>query len=199
MLLFGAGGHAKVLLSCLRAADIEINGIFDDAPLSKTPFNVPFPGIYDFGFCPDESLIIAIGDNFTRRRISSRIHHRFGKLLHPSAIIDGSVNVLEGSVILHRSVLQADTIVGRHVIINTGAVVEHDCVIEDFVHLAPGVIACGGVKIGENTLIGAGSIIAQNLTIGKNCLIAAGSVVTTYIPDGAVARGNPARVIRCTL
>ena len=196
MLLFGAGGHAKVLLSCLHYARVEVFGIFDDRQVDKSLHNVPCILNYDFGAFPDEPLLIAIGDNVTRRKISSRILHRFGKLYHPSAIIDESVNIMGGTVILHRCVIQADTIIGYHVIINTGTVIEHDCVIGDFVHVAPGVVVCGSVNIGEMTLIGAGSVLAPNLTIGKNCLIAAGSVITTNIPDGAVVRGNPGRVIR---
>jgi acetyltransferase-like isoleucine patch superfamily enzyme len=96
---------------------------------------------------------------------------------------------------LHHAVIQADAVLGRHVIINTAATVDHNCVIDDFVHIAPGVILAGNVRVGENTLIGAGSIVAPGLTIGKNCFVAAGSVVTINIPDGATVRGNPARII----
>ncbi len=92
-------------------------------------------------------------------------------------------------------IVQADARLGRHVIVNTAATVDHDCVLGDFAHIAPGVVLCGAVQVGEGTLVGAGSVIAPNLTIGANCLIAAGSVVTTHLPDGATVRGNPARAV----
>ena len=185
-----------MLLSCLRAANIKVQGIFDDLPSNKLPLTFPFARVYDSGFYPDDTIVIAIGDNLTRRKISEKTIHPYGNIFHPSAQVDESARIMEDTVVLHRCVIQADTFIGRHVIINTGTVVEHDCVIGDFVHLAPGVITCGNVNIGENTLVGAGSIIASNLTIGKNCLIAVGSVVTTNIPDGAIVRGNPARIIK---
>lgn len=53
-------------------------------------------------------------------------------------------------------------------------------------------------EIGDNSLIGMGSIIMNNAKIGKNCIIGAGSLVTqnTVIPDGSLAFGRPAKVIR---
>ena len=54
------------------------------------------------------------------------------------------------------------------------------------------------VVIGDNTLIGMGAIILNGAKIGKNCIIGAGALVTqnSIIPDGTLAFGNPAKVIR---
>ena len=117
-------------------------------------------------------------------------------MIHPTAIVDESVQIGKGSVIMHGSILQAATTIGHHVIINTRVLIDHDCQIADFVHLAPGVVLCGNVRVGENTLIGAGSMVVPNITIGNNCHIAAGSVITQNIPDGATVRGNPGKIIR---
>lgn len=51
-------------------------------------------------------------------------------------------------------------------------------------------------RIGDNVFIGAGTIVLPGVTIGNNVIIGAGSVVTKDIPDGSVAVGNPARVIK---
>lgn len=81
-------------------------------------------------------------------------------------------------------------------IINTGAIVEHDCTIGNFVHVSPGCTLCGSVAVGENTHVGAGSVVRQQVQIGRNCLIGAGSVVVSSIPDGAEAYGNPCKVVK---
>lgn len=52
------------------------------------------------------------------------------------------------------------------------------------------------VRIGDNVWIGGSVTILPGVTIGSNVTIGAGSVVTRDIPDGVVAVGNPARVIR---
>lgn len=196
MLLYGASGHAKVLVSILRASGQEVSAIFDDDLNKKDLGTIPVIGSYDPNHQPAAPLIIAIGYNVIRRKVAERIQHRFGTAIHPTALLDESVTVGEGTVVMHGAIVQAGTCLGNHVIVNTGATVDHDCYLSDFVHVAPGVTLCGSVRVGENTLIGAGSVIAPNLSIGADCLVAAGSVVTVSIPDGTTVRGNPARIIR---
>lgn len=195
MIIYGAGGHAKVIISCILANQNTIDSIFDDNPVRKEIQGILVAGFYNSKTLPDQKLIIAIGDNLIRKKISDLVKHSFGITIHPSCIVDKSVKIGEGAVILHNAVIQADSTIGRHVIINTAVSVDHDCVIGDFVHLAPGVILSGNVCVGENTVVGVGSIVVPGLTIGKNCFVAAGSVVTKNIPDGAIVRGNPARII----
>lgn len=199
MLIYGAGGHAKVIISAILAHEITINAIFDDDSSRKEIYKIATSGNYNPAIFPDDTLIIAIGDNTIRKQISKYIKHQFGEIIHPSASVDKSVQIGQVTCILHHAVVQADSIIGQHVIINTSASIDHDCVIHDFVHIAPGVILAGSVSVGENTLIGIGSIVAPGLIIGKNCFIAPGSVVTINIPDGATVRGNPARIISRSL
>jgi sugar O-acyltransferase (sialic acid O-acetyltransferase NeuD family) len=196
MLLYGASGHAKVIISCLRANGLSVVGIFDDDLTKKELGQIPVVGSYRPNFEAQDKIIIAIGYNHIRQKIAALIKHPFGKVIHPTAIVDESVEVGEGTVIFHNAVLQADAQIGKHVIINTSASVDHDCIIKDFVHIAPHATLCGNVRVGEGTLIGASTIVTPNLKIGKNCLIAAGSVITKNIPDNAIVRGNPARIIK---
>lgn len=198
MLLYGASGHAKVLVSILRASGQEVSAIFDDDLDKKDLGTIPVIGSYDSNHQPATPLIIAIGYNDIRRKVAQKIQHRFGTAIHPTAIIDESIIVGEGTVIMHGAIVQAGTSIGNHVIVNTGATVDHDCHLGDFVHVAPGVTLCGSVRVGVGTLIGAGSVVAPNLSIGADCLIVAGSVVTVSIPDSTTVRGNPARIIRST-
>jgi sugar O-acyltransferase (sialic acid O-acetyltransferase NeuD family) len=196
MWIYGGGGHAKVLIDCLRDAGTVIKGVFDDASKEKEIHGYPILGPYNPAAPLEEALIIAVGDNVTRRKLAERVKHTFGNASHPSALISTFSRVGEGSVIYHRAVIQSGSEIGRHVIINTAATVDHDCRIGDFAHLAPGVTVCGEVRIGEGTLIGAGATVLPGITIGAWCQIGAGAVVDQSIPDFAVAVGIPAKVIR---
>lgn len=196
MLLYGASGHARVIVSILRAMGQDVSAIFDDDLAKKDLTHIPVIGRYDPNHEPAAPLIISIGYNAIRRKVAEKIQHRFNTAIHPTATVDESVVVGEGTVIMHGAIVQAGTSLGKHVIVNTGATVDHDCQLGDFVHVAPGVTLCGSVRVGEGTLIGAGSVVAPNLTVGANCAIAAGSVVITSIPDGTTVCGNPARTIR---
>jgi maltose O-acetyltransferase len=54
----------------------------------------------------------------------------------------------------------------------------------------------GAVELGEDVFIGDGVKILKGVTVGRHSVVGAGSVVTSSIPEGVVAAGNPARVIR---
>ena len=81
----------------------------------------------------------------------------------------------------------------RYAIVNTNASVDHDCRIGEFVHVAPGVAICGGVRVGAGTLVGVGARVLPNVTIGARAVIGAGAVVVHDVPDGAMVTGVPAR------
>lgn len=193
MYLYGASGHAKVVLDILKDQNIPIHGLFDDNPLVQelqgievindkdTPLNAP--------------LIISIGDNELRSKLSKELNVEFGTAIHSSAIISESSIIGHGTVVMQGCIIQAESTIGNHVIINTGASIDHENVVEDFVHISPHVTLCGNVKVGEGTHIGASAVVIPNLTIGKWCIIGAGAVVIRDIPDYSTVVGNPARLI----
>ncbi len=196
MLLYGASGHGKVIIDCLETQEQEITGIFDDDINKKKILEYKVIGKYNSNKFENEEIIISIGDNDIRKNVSEIIKHKFGIALHSSATISRNVKIDGGSVIFHKSILQSSVTIGKHVIINTAASIDHDCEVGDFVHVSPNATLCGNVKVGEGSHIGAGAVIIPNITIGKWAMIGAGSVVTKDVPDYSVVVGNPARKIK---
>lgn len=196
MLLYGNGGHAKVVSSVLEALRLPLTGIFDDRAAGLGVAVSPVVLAYDPQFEPGQEVVIAIGNNKVRQQLSARIQHPFRTLVHPQAIVDHTCTIGGGTVVFHGTVVQRNAVLGAHVIVNTRASVDHDCVIGDFVHLAPGTTLCGGVQVGEGTLVGAGATIIPGVKVGKGVVIGAGAVVTKDIPDHCMAAGVPARVIK---
>jgi acetyltransferase EpsM len=92
--------------------------------------------------------------------------------------------------------INTNATIGKHCIINTSSTIDHDCKIEDFVHVAPSSSLAGGVEVGEGSFIGLGAFIIQGIKIGKWCVIGAGSVVIRDVPDFSVVAGVPAKFIR---
>lgn len=192
MYLFGASGHAKVIIDILKAQGIEINGLVDDNPdvneLQGYPVKHGHSGLSPF--------IVSIGSNAIRKKVVEKLNADFGQAIHPSAIVSSSAHIGEGTVVMQGAIIQADAKVGKHNIINTGASVDHECVVSDYVHISPHSTLCGNVKVGEGTWIGAGSTVIPGVTIGRWCVIGAGSVVTKDIPDGVLAVGNRCKIIK---
>ena len=112
-----------------------------------------------------------------------------------STVLTYFLTLREGSVVMHRAVIQRGTWIGKHGIINTASSIDHDCVLGDFVHIAPNATLCGEVVIGDETFIGAGAVVLPQIKIGKRVTVGAGSVVTKNIPDGATVVGNPGKII----
>jgi len=196
MLLFGSSGHAKVVLDCLKSQNISVNGIFDDDLRKEKLYNISVIGKYNSNFLPKEKIILSVGDNAIRKKISKIVKHKFGIAKHLSASIAKDAEIGVGSVIFHKAILQVSVKIGKHVIINTAASIDHDCIIKDFAHISPNATLCGGVEIGEGTHIGAAAVVIPNIKIGKWCIIGAGSVVIKDVPDYSVVVGNPAKQIK---
>lgn len=192
MYLYGASGHAKVIIDILEASGIRVDSLIDDNPnihqLRGYPVSHTFTG--------ESPFIISIGSNKIRKQVTERLQTSYGKAIHPSAILSATAKIGDGTVVMQGAIIQADANVGKHCIINTGASVDHECVIGDYVHVSPHVTLCGNVHVGEGSWIGAGTTVIPNLSIGKWCVIGAGSVITEDIPDHVLAFGNPCRIIR---
>jgi len=196
MLLYGASGHAKVIIDCLLSAQESITAIFDDDKEKKYLLDIEILHSYSEIIHPKQKIIVSIGDNKTRRKIADSIGHSFGQAIHRTAQISGQSYFGAGSAAFHNSVTQSGAHIGNHVIINTSATVDHDCILGDFVHIAPKATLCGDVEVGEGTLIGAGATVLPGIKIGKWAVVGAGAVITKNVPDLAVVVGNPGRVLR---
>jgi len=192
MKLYGASGHGKVIISIIKSMGLKISKIYDD----RAPFELLGHPVEKFDGNQNENFIISIGNNKIRKKLSNQlIHVNFTKIIHPKTIIDQSVIIDEGSVVMPGAIINVDSKIGKHCIINTSASIDHECIIANFAHISPNATLCGNVSIGEGTQVGAGATIIPNIKIGKWCVIGAGSVVIKDIPDYTIVVGNPARII----
>ena len=177
MYLYGASGHAKVIIDIIRAQGGIVEGLVDDNPNLKELGGISV--LHDsVGLSP---FIISIGNCKIRKMIAERLDCEF-------------TTIGEGTVIMQGAIIQTEVQIGKHCIINTKASVDHECVIGDYVHIAPGCTISGDVYVGEGTWIGVGTTIIQGIRIGKNCFIGAGSVIVKNIPDNSKAYGVPCKI-----
>lgn len=200
VVIIGAGGHAKVIADIIEKSGDEIVGFLDDNKEIGTTIIKEYKVIGDLNnrfamAVTKENLefIIAIGDNKKREEISHSPNLKFYTAIHPSAQMGLDVEIQEGTVIMANACINSSAKIGKHCIINTGAIIEHDNIIEDFVHISPNVALGGTVKIGKSTHVGIGSTIKNNITICENCKIGAGAVVVKDILEEGTYVGVPAR------
>jgi sugar O-acyltransferase (sialic acid O-acetyltransferase NeuD family) len=147
------------------------------------------------------AFVVAIGDNFARHRVLAREISRCPELeplrvVHPSAVISRSADVGPGSLVMAGAVVSNGCRVGRGALLGTRASLDHDCALGAGASLAPGATTAGRVRIGECTAIGVGVNVIHGVEIGSNTVVGAGALVIDDVPNGVVAYGAPARVVR---
>ncbi|WP_367998213.1 acetyltransferase [Arenibacter palladensis] len=193
--IYGASGHAKVVLDIAKSINMEVVGVYDDnASLQQVSgFRIQqlLKGV------KISNVIIAIGDNAIRKTIAQEKVLTFAAcLVHPSAQVGGGVFLGDGTVVMPNVVINNSAKIGKNCILNTASVIEHDCELRDFVHLSPNATLAGGVSVGEGTHIGANAVIIPGVKIGKWAVVGAGAVILRDIPDEAVVVGNPGKIIK---
>lgn len=211
-LVWGSSGHAKVLLDILEDIGGKVVALFDNNPKAESIVNgAPLfhglngwqqwlAGNHDFAKL---SAAVAIGGAKGKERLDIAnllVCHGINmpSLRHSSSVASSSAKWGFGCHLLAGTVVAADVVIGDMCIINNNATVDHECLLGNGVHIAPGSTLCGCVTVGDHSMIGAGSVVLPRVKIGCNTIIGAGSVVTKDVGDNQIFVGNPARPLLMT-
>ncbi len=205
VLVWGGGGHAKVVADVLRGAGDVIVGVIDQVAnppllsfLGLTAAAHVVEGGVDLDQLPLGATAVAlgIGDN----RIRNDCCRALGAVClparsHARAAVAESARLGRGVVIMANAVVNADVHLDDAVIVNSGAIVEHECLIGAGVHLSPGVVLGGKVRIAELAWIGAGAVVLPGISVGRGAMVGAGAVVVRDVSPGETVIGVPARLM----
>lgn len=207
VLILGAGGHGRVVLDILlQAGRHDVVGFLDNNPaiIARRVDGIPVYGTIDeleslvteLGI---DGLIVAIGDNGTRRGLARRIDSAGLELInaiHPSATLATTVTLGRNVVICAGAVVCDHCQVGSSVILNTGCIVDYQTMIGEGSHICPGVRIAGRVKVEPGVFVGVGATVVPNVTLGCECIVGAGAVVIEDVPSLCTVVGVPARPVK---
>lgn len=204
LVIVGAGGHAREVHQSMLAINRvsptwNFLGFIDDFARSTEVAGCPVLGGMAWLRGKTCYMVVAIGSPAVRRRVVNELllqeSAEFATLIHPSAQVGNSVVLEPGCMVSAGAILTADVKIGRHVIVNTGAVVSHDCQIADFCTIAPMSCLCGAVRLGEGAELGASVTIIPGVSLGKWSMAGAGTTVIRNVPDNETVVGGTNRVI----
>lgn len=197
VVIIGASGHGKVVADIIEKSGNIVRGFLDDSASGEV-FGYPILGqVCDYNnYASECEFVIAIGNNQIRENVANKLNKvKLCTAIHPTACLAKDVIIGQGTVVMANAAINSSSKIGCNCIINTGAIVEHDDYIEDYVHLSPKVALGGNVNVGKSTHIGIGSTVKNNIKIGDHCIVGAGAVVVNDILDSGTYIGVPAKRI----
>jgi sugar O-acyltransferase (sialic acid O-acetyltransferase NeuD family) len=200
LLIIGASGHGKVVADiALKMKEWESVSFLEDNESIQSAMNIDVIGkaIDFYKYVKSCDLFVAVGNNIIREKLQANLEKAGASipiLIHPNAVIGEQVELNSGTVVMAGAVINCCTKIGKGCIINTAATIDHDSVIEDYVHISPGANLAGTVRVGKGTWLGIGSIVSNNVTITSDCKVAAGTVVVTDLTESGTYVGVPAKL-----
>jgi sugar O-acyltransferase (sialic acid O-acetyltransferase NeuD family) len=198
--LFGYSGHAYVIIESFIAAGYTIAGYFDYHEAITNPYQLPYFGFEGSVDVPSivksDFVFPSVGDNTIRARLVSffaRYNLKQCVLIDPSAKVSHSSSIGLSTYVGVNSIINAQSQIGKGVIINTLTIIEHECEVQDFSHIAPAAVLCGNVIVGKGTFIGANAVVRNNTSICSDVILGAGSVIVKDIVKAGIYFGNPCK------
>jgi sugar O-acyltransferase (sialic acid O-acetyltransferase NeuD family) len=208
IVIIGSSGHARVIIDIVeQEGRFTIAGLVDRfRTVGDQTLGYPILGREEDLPALTARLrlagaIVAIGDNFVRSRVATRVRELcpdlpFVRATHPKATIGRNVSVGEGAVMMAGATVSPCCTIDRFCILSSNASLDHDSVMEEFSSLAPGATTGGHCRIGRYAAVSIGAVLIHGIGIGEHAVIGAGSIVLTPVESYTVAYGSPAKAVR---
>lgn len=188
LILIGGGGHCKSCIDVIESTkSFDIVGVLDTKEkIGQKVLNYEIiGGDEDIERYVNEgySFLITIGQIKTadlRVKIFENIkalNAKIATIVSPLAYVSKHAEISEGTIVLHHAIINAGAKVGKNCIINTKSLIEHDAVVKDHCHISTGAIVNGESVINEKSFIGSNSTVVQCISVSAGSFINAGKLV----------------------
>ncbi|EIA3113433.1 acetyltransferase [Vibrio cholerae] len=198
LVLIGGGGHASVLADILLGQGRDIVAVISPDDLSS---RAVFTGLVHLTqdeevkrFSPESvHLVNGIGmlpRSMLRQRVNQQfleLGYQFETVIASDAHVSRFTTIHSGVQILSGARVQTGAVIGEYTIVNSAALVEHDCQIGAYNHIAPRATLCGGISSEELVFIGAGAVICPGVSLGRKCIVGAGVTIRSDVLAGITA------------
>lgn len=198
ILLVGAGGHATSCIDVLEEQnEYKIFGLVDNNSKFKVLNNYKILGNDSkanniFKAC--KYALVAVGQiksSELRKKLFlkyKKIGFKFPSIKSPECFLSKHSKIGEGTILMHRSIINNEVVIGKNCIINTASIIEHEVTIGNWTHISTGVILNGQVKVGNNTFVGSGTVVRNNINIGNNVIIGANLYISKDVKDNSIIK-----------
>ena len=201
IILLGMGGHAHSVVDSIEQTEkYNIIGFLDMEEMQGKKFrdyrvldtDDALQKYFDNGIKNAFVTIGFMGHGDVREKLYCRIKdigYKMPNIIDDTAVVSEKAELEDGIFVGKKAVINSGAAIGEMCIINTGAIIEHDCMVGAFSHIAVGSVLCGGVSVGERTLIGANATVIQERNVGSCCIIGAGTTIRKNVVKNNVVIG----------
>lgn len=205
ILIWGGRSQARIIQEMIKENFQGSPSIIFDHTLDKPLFNSKARFINNIEMLKKEikkirKYVVCIGSEYGFARVNiSEYLDKFDleplNIIHRTSYIDCTSLIKNGYQVMPHALVHKFALIGKQVIINSGASIEHECIIGDGVHIMSQAAISGRVTIEDFATIGTNSTILPNLKIGKGAIIGAGAVVTKDVEPYTTVAGVPAKFL----
>lgn len=205
LIIIGARGWGREIYAAVRNTkayqehEYDVKGFLDDKADALEGLKGDFPPILgsveSYEVQPDDVFFCAMGDPQWRKKYVKIIEEKGGpfiSIVNPTARINPTATVGEGTYIGAYSIISDNVKIGRHTVFQCFNDIGHDVVIGDYVSIESYVFMGGGAQIGDFSMMHTKSSIIPHKRIGSNCVVGINSVVMKNVKDGLHVFGSPA-------
>lgn len=204
IVIVGSGGFAKEVAFLIdeinnRSFEWKLLGFIDDRTgINNGKYNVIHDDMWLENIAEEMYVVFGIGNPGLIKKLyfefSKNPNIKFPNLIHPNVVADWErVHFGHGNIICAGNIFTTDISVGSCNIFNLSCTIGHDSWIGNFNVINPSVNISGGVRLGDEILLGTGSQILQYVEIDGQTIIGASALVTKNIREPGVYIGSPAR------
>jgi sugar O-acyltransferase (sialic acid O-acetyltransferase NeuD family) len=202
IVVYGGGGHGKAVIDMLLSlGTYQIVGVLDDGiPPGDKVMGFPILGGGDFlPTLREEGVRLAVNAVGGIGNITIRVavFHNLARagficppVVHPTAFVEASASMAAGVQVFPHAYVGSEVQVGEGVIVNTGAIVSHECILESYSNVSPGAILAGDVRVGPRCLIGMGTTVNLGVRIGAGSRVGNGATVIGDVPENGIVRAG---------
>lgn len=188
IIIIGCGGHSRSLIELIEStAEWSIVGLVGlSEQVGRRVLGYPVIGTdCDLPVlrAKCDSVLLAIGqlpDPTQRQALVAELENhsfKFPTVVSPHAVVSKHATLSSGTTVGHGAIVNAGAVIGKHCILNTSSLIEHDAVIGEYCHVSTGALVNGGVRIGPGSFIGSGAIIRDGIKLPRNTVVSAGTRV----------------------
>lgn len=180
IILIGGGGHCK---NCIEV--IEIQGEYNIVGIIDLKQNIGNKILNYYITDSDDNLekiitqcstfLITLGYGVIKPNLRQSLFEKvkilggkFPTIISPYARVSQYSQVNDGTIIMHNSIVNSDSVIGCNCIINSGIIVDHDVIIGDHSIIMSGTVLNGKSVIGDNCYISSNSVALTGTIIENN-------------------------------